>query len=167
MRLTIAETIAIRALSHPERTTIEVLGDGPSLSYGEAWRRVVGLAKAIGDVVPGPHGPMVGLLLPNAADAVLAYLACQMAGVAAVPINSRLAEPEIAFVLEDAGAKLVLSDGELTEVAARAATGVQATVIEAAAVPTPDAVERPHLGETGRGATTRVVGYTSGTTGLP
>ncbi|MDP6704976.1 MAG: AMP-binding protein, partial [Alphaproteobacteria bacterium] len=167
MRLTIAETVAIRALSRPEHTAIEVLEGGPSLSYGACWRRVVGLAEAIRGVEAGPHGPMVGLLLPNSADAVLAYLACQMAGVAAVPINSRLTEPEIAFVLEDSGAGLVLSDGALTEVAARAAQGVQATVLEAAQVPTPGAVERPRLGETGRGRATSVVGYTSGTTGFP
>ena len=115
MRLTIAESFAVRALSHPDRIAIEVLDGGPSLTYAEAWRRVVALAGAVEGVAEGRHGRMVGLLLPNGADAILAFLACQVAGAAAVPINSRLAEPEIAFVLEDAGAKLVLSDGKVTE----------------------------------------------------
>ena len=166
MRLTIAECVAARALAHPGRLAIEVLGGG-ALSYGEAWRRVAGLAAAIADVAPGRHGRMVALLLSNSADAALAYLACQWAGIAAVPVNTRLAAPEAAHIVADSGARVVLTDRGFAEVAARAAAESGARVVLAEEVATPSAVSPPSLGEAGRGSAPCVVGYTSGTTGFP
>jgi len=167
MRLTIAECVAARALSQPDQVAIDALGGGPGLTYGACWRRAEALAEALADVAPGRHGAMVGLLLANGADAVLAYLACQMAGVAAVPINGRLADPEIAFMLEDSGATLILTDDEMAEVAGRAAEAVGIRLCLAGDIETPTSVVRPVLGEGGRGGATSVVGYTSGTTGFP
>ncbi|MEQ9641615.1 MAG: AMP-binding protein [Alphaproteobacteria bacterium] len=162
MRLTLADTVAVRARSQPGHEAIRVLG-GTRLTYAECWRRVVGLAEVLRDAPAGPHGAMVGLLLPNGADAVLAFLACQMAGVAAVPINSRLAPPEIRFILEDSGAAILLTADPFL------ATGVPdgVRVIDAATVSTPASVPRAIVGENGSGAATGVVGYTSGTTGFP
>ena len=173
MRLSIAENVAVRALAHPERIAIEVLDGGQSLTYGQAWRRVVALSEALSVTAAGRHGRMAALLLPNEADGILAYLACQVAGVAAVPISTRLAEPEIAFVVEDADAKTILTGGAFAEVAekvaaAHGAEGVQVVrVVRVEDVETPDSVERPLLGEAGRGLEPCVVGYTSGTTGFP
>lgn len=166
MRLTIAENVAVRALAHPDRAAIEVLGQA-TLTYGEVWRRVVALAGAIGDVEAGPHGRMVAILLGNSADAALAYLACQWAGVAAVPVNNRLAAPEVTFVVGDCGARLILTDQSFADVAAKVAGDCGAQLVVAETVPTPFAVERPLLGEAARGGAPCVVGYTSGTTGFP
>ncbi|MDP6876631.1 MAG: class I adenylate-forming enzyme family protein, partial [Alphaproteobacteria bacterium] len=163
MRLSIAENVAVRALAHPERTAIEVLDGGPTLTYGQVWCRIVALAEALTEAEAGRHGRMVALLLPNEADGVLAFMACQVAGVAAVPISTRLAEPEIRYVVEDADAKVILTGGEFAETAAN--LGVKVVRVEDIA--TPDSVERPVLGEAGRGAEPCVVGYTSGTTGFP
>jgi len=167
MRLTIAESVASRALSHPERVAIEVLDGGPTLTYGDCWRRVTVLADAIAAVRPGPHGRMVGLLFGNGADALLGYLACQQAGAAAVPINSRLAESEIAFIVGDAGARLIVTDRGFAETAQRVAADHDADVVIADDIATPAAVPRPLLGEAGSGDAPCVVGYTSGTTGFP
>ncbi len=164
MRLTIAEAVAVRALSHPDRVAIREMG-GDSLTYGQVWRRVLALAGPLAGCPAGPHGRMVGLLLPNGADAALAYLACQVAGVTAVPLNSRLAEPELAFILDDSGTGLVLTDGALAEVAARVA-GTR-RVLRSSDLPTPETAERPLLGEGGRGEAPAAIAYTSGTTGLP
>ncbi|MDP6691245.1 MAG: AMP-binding protein [Alphaproteobacteria bacterium] len=163
MRLSIAENVAVRALAHPERTAIEVLDGGATLTYGQVWCRIVALAEALADAEAGRHGRMVALLLPNEADGVLAFMACQVAGVAAVPISTRLAEPEIRYVVEDADAKVILTGGEFAETAAN--LGIKAIRVEDIA--TPDEVARPVLGEAGRGAEPCVVGYTSGTTGFP
>jgi acyl-CoA synthetase (AMP-forming)/AMP-acid ligase II len=166
MRLTIAECVAARALAHPERPAIDVLG-GPSLSYGEAWRRVEVLAEAVSAAQPGPHGRMVAVLLGNSADALLAYLACQWAGVTAVPVNSRLAGPEVGFIVGDSGARLLLSDQAHADVAARVADEHGARLVLVEQLAGGDAGARPVLGEAGRGAAACVVGYTSGTTGFP
>ncbi|MBT3533629.1 MAG: acyl--CoA ligase, partial [Rhodospirillaceae bacterium] len=163
MRLSIAENVAARALAHPDRMALEVLDGGPSYTYGQAWCRGVALAEALDQTAPGRHGRMAALLLPNDADGVLAYLACQMAGVAAVPISTRLAEPEIRFVVEDADAKLILAGGPFAKVAAN--LGVPVVRVED--IETPTSVPPPVLGESERGEEPCVVGYTSGTTGFP
>jgi acyl-CoA synthetase (AMP-forming)/AMP-acid ligase II len=163
MHLTIAENIAVRALAHPDRIAIEVLDGGATLTYGQAWRRITALAEALAVAKAGRHGVMVALLLPNEADATLAYLACQMAGVAAVPISTRLAEPEIRFVVEDADAKLILTGGPFAEIADK----LDITVVRVEDIETPSSVPRPLLGKSRCGEAVCVVGYTSGTTGFP
>ena len=167
MRLSIAENVAVRALSHPGRIAIEVLDGGATLTYGQVWCRVTALAEALSAAKAGRHGRMVALLLPNEADAVLAYLACQLAGVAAVPISTRLAEPEVTFVVEDSDAKLILTGGAFADLAGKVAASHGAQVVRVEDIETPDRVPRPLLGEAGRGAEPCVVGYTSGTTGFP
>ncbi len=163
MRLTIAENVASRALAHPDRVALEVLDGGPSFTYGQAWARITALAAALSATEAGRHGRMAALLLPNEADAVLAFLACQVAGVAAVPISTRLAAPEVRFVVEDADAKVILTGGPYAEVA----QGLGIQVVRVEEVETPGDVARPILGEAGRGAAPCVIGYTSGTTGFP
>lgn len=167
MRLTIAESVVLRAQSQPDRIAIEVLQGGPTLTYGELLPRIVALADAVRDTEHGPHGQMVGLYLPNAADHVLAYLACQWIGVAAVPVNSRLAEPEVEFQISDSGAKTILAAAPYLEIARRVGERTGARVIDADAIATPDAVVRPVFGVHDFGDRNCVVGYTSGTTGFP
>ena len=151
MRLTIAECVAARALAHPDHPAIDVLG-GSSLTYGEAWRRVTALADAVRTAEPGPHGRMVAVLLGNSADALLAYLACQWAGVTAVPVNNRLAAPEVGFIVGDSGARLILTDHAHAEAASKAARDHGARLLQAEDIATPAGVSRPSLGEAGRGA---------------
>ena len=167
MRLTLAETILSRCMNHPDRIAIEVLQGGPGLSYGQVMNRILALADAIRGVAKGRHGGMVAILLPNTADHVLAYLACQWAGAGAVPVNSRMAPPEMQFVVEDSDAKLILAAAPFLEAAQQIAAATGATVVDADAVATPERSDRPVLGEAGRGAEHAVVGYTSGTTGFP
>lgn len=167
MRLTVAESVALRALNQPDRIAIEVLQGGPTIKYGDLLPRIVALAGAIQKTEPGPHGQMVGLYLPNAADHVLGYLACQWIGVTAVPVNSRLAEPEVEFQISDSGAKTILAAEPYLEIARRVGARTGATVIDADTIKTPAEVARPVFGEHDFGERHSVVGYTSGTTGFP
>ncbi|MEC9344849.1 MAG: AMP-binding protein [Pseudomonadota bacterium] len=167
MRMTIAETVAVRSQSQSDRIAIDVLQGGRSWTYGEVLPRVVALAEAIRNTEPGPHGRMVALYLPNAADHVFGYLACQWAGCAAVPVNSRLARPEVEFVITDSGARTILAAGPWLEIAREVAATTGAVVIDADAIETKPLAGRPVLGEAGLGEAPAVVGYTSGTTGFP
>lgn len=167
MRLTIAESVALRALNQPDHIAIEVLQGGPTLTYGQLLPRMMALADAIQDVESGPHGRMVGLYLPNAADHVLGYLACQWIGVAAVPINSRLAEPEVEFQITDSGARVILAAEPYLQIARRVGRRTGAKVIDADGLVTPDSIDRPVFGNHDFGERDCVVGYTSGTTGFP
>jgi acyl-CoA synthetase (AMP-forming)/AMP-acid ligase II len=167
MRLTIAECFAVRARSQPGQVAIEIVDDGSSYTYDDCWRRTLTLSAAIAGCEAGPHGAMAALMLSNGVDAVLAYLACQLAGVTAVPVNARLAVPEVEYVVEDSGARLILYNDAMadTAIAVSAATG--AKLVNADDIATAVSALQPALGEAGRGEAASVVGYTSGTTGFP
>ncbi len=176
MRYTIADCVAANARAFPDRVAIEVLdprngaGTAPvaTLTFAEVWRRVVGLAEALGTVAPGPNGSMVAILLPQSSDAALAYLACQVAGAAAVPVNTRLAPAEIAYVLTDSGASVLLAAGELLDVARSVAADVGGVrVVDTDAVVTPEVAPWPGPAGVGTSDDMAVIGYTSGTTGFP
>ena len=50
-------------------------------------------------------GDVVATLLPNCAEMLEVYLAALQAGWYLVPINHHLVAPEVAYILEDSGAK--------------------------------------------------------------
>jgi len=84
--------------------------DGPvTRSYGEVGRRVRRAAAGLHSlgIAPGHH---VAILASNGAFFYEAYFACSLAGLVAVPINTRLSAPEIDFILEDADCRAVLFD---------------------------------------------------------
>ena len=58
------------------------------------------------------YGDRVGLLAANSDVYAELYCGVPAAGRAIVPLNSRWAEPELAYALEDAGAKLLITDQE-------------------------------------------------------
>lgn len=165
MDYTLADLVAMSARSRPDHIAAVELGDPDrTFTYRQLWQRVGDLADALRHTPAGPHGPMVATLLPNSLDALASYLACQVAGVGAVPVNTRLADQEIAHILTDSGAGAVLAAGECLATARRVAGGTE--VIDAAAIQ-PSGRFRDLTADASRGRRTAVVFYTSGTTGLP
>jgi long-chain acyl-CoA synthetase len=63
------------------------------------------------------RGDRVALLAPNTDHLIRAILACWWLGAVACPLNVRWSPPELAFALEDSGAKLLLADDALLAVA--------------------------------------------------
>ena len=120
------------------------------------------------------HGDRVALMCPNSDRFVIAYYAVLKLGAIVVPINVRLAVPELAFQLEDSGARLLLYDPELAEVAqgALASTGVHGLSL----APRPGAEDLDSMAERQSSEPPEVpvdegddaqILYTSGTTGRP
>src|SRR5688572_4447499 len=66
-------------------------------------------------------GDSVAAVLPNGVKPVEVYLAALQAGWYYVPINYRLSAPEIAYIIQDSGAKAVVSDERYAEVISAAA----------------------------------------------
>ena len=58
-------------------------------------------------------------LLPNGLAWVLAFFGIQLAGAVAVPVNTRLTEPEVDYVLNDSGATYVFRPASLSLTASR------------------------------------------------
>ena len=116
-------------------------------------------------------GDRIALLALNEPEYVEIQVACQRAGVILAPLNYRLAVPELAFILGDSGARLLIH-GPGYDVAAKE-LGVADTLhlgptghgdsYEAALAEHPDPAR---LGPLDAGAPATIL-YTSGTTGRP
>jgi long-chain acyl-CoA synthetase len=66
-------------------------------------------------------GGRIAILAENSAETLLAYAGVTLAGLSAVPVNFHLTGPEVADILADAGAGVVLVDGTTAAVGRAAA----------------------------------------------
>jgi acyl-CoA synthetase (AMP-forming)/AMP-acid ligase II len=82
-----------------------------TLSYADAAAQSHRLARALLASGLGP-GDRFGLLAKNALEYLLFFLAGSKTGIVPVPLNYRLAPPELAYILNDARARLVVARGE-------------------------------------------------------
>jgi O-succinylbenzoate-CoA ligase len=123
------------------------------------------------------EGDRVGLLMPNSVEFCCLFYGAAKIGAVAVPLNTRLASPEVDFILSDSGSKVVIyGEPSATVVdAIKADTDSSCTVTDW--VPAADSIDslRERLkaaaanepaGEFG-GADNLFIMYTSGTTGHP
>jgi acyl-CoA synthetase (AMP-forming)/AMP-acid ligase II len=85
---------------------------GRSVSYREAQALANRMANALvaRGVAPGDR---VALLSKNSIEHALWYYACSKAGAVTVPLNYRLAPPEWRYIVNDAGAKLLIAQDAL------------------------------------------------------
>ena len=107
-------------------TKTALVSSEQTLSYAELAERTDRLANALKDrgVV---HGDRVAYLGENHASFVETFFACGLLGAIFVPLNTRLAAPELQYQLLDSGARLVVNAAALEDVAAVAAQGTEVT----------------------------------------
>ncbi|NEE02944.1 acyl-CoA synthetase [Phytoactinopolyspora halotolerans] len=103
---------ARRARMTPHRAAI--VHESTSITYGELQQRVTRLAHALRGlgVRRGDRVAYLGLNRPELAETLFAT---GVIGAIFVPLNTRLAAPELAFILKDAGAEVLLWDSALAE----------------------------------------------------
>jgi len=94
----------------PQRTA--VVHGGLRWSYAELATEVGRMAGALRRHGVGP-GDRVAILSPNTPHHLVAHLAMPLLEAPLVSINTRLAGPEIAHILEHSGARVLLVDPEL------------------------------------------------------
>ena len=167
MGLNLASLLADSAESHPEYPAIR-LGD-VELSFAE----LDDLSARLATMLAGlglEQGDRVGVMLPNVPEFPVAYYGVLRAGGVVVPMNVLLKRREIAFYLEDSGARLLLAWHGFAEEARDGAADAGAELVEiepAALAATLEALEpTPGLADTAE-EDTAVILYTSGTTGKP
>ena len=71
------------------------------------------------------RGDNVAILMYNCLQAVEAWFGCQKLGACPVPVNFRLAQPEVDYILDNAGAVGIIADADLGERAAAAASRLE------------------------------------------
>jgi long-chain acyl-CoA synthetase len=167
MSLNLASLLTESAGQTPDAPAIR-LGE-VELSYGELDERSARLATLLRERGI-EQGDRVGVMLPNVPEFPVAYYGVLRAGAIVVPMNVLLKRREIAFYLEDSGAKALLAwhgfAAEAREGAAEA--GAEPIEVEPAAFAATlaELEPSPDLADTAEDDTA-VILYTSGTTGKP
>ncbi|UZI32654.1 non-ribosomal peptide synthetase [Streptomyces sp. VB1] len=140
------------------------------LTYAELDARANRLARVLRARGAG-RGDLVAVALPRSAEMVVAVFAVLKAGAGYVPLDVAYPADRIAFMLDDATPRLVITDRSVS--GALPDTGVEALVLddpscvrELAAVPGGPLPEEELGGAVPEGATAYVI-YTSGSTGRP
>lgn len=105
-----AGVIAHHADRFPDR--IAVAFEGDSLTYADLLQRSAVTAGALRGLGVG-RGDVVAHLLYNSADFLDLMVACARLGAIFMPLNWRLAGPELEYIVNHAGAKVLVSEPEL------------------------------------------------------
>jgi len=109
---TMGDLLLMAADAQPERMAV-ILPD-ERRSYAQirdaAFRKALSL-QALG-VGPGDH---VGLLLPTGMDFIETLFATALLGAVTVPVNARYMPPELAYVVENADLKVLLTTDKIAE----------------------------------------------------
>ena len=84
---------------------------GERVTFAQLWERASRVAGGLRGAGLERHD-RAAILLPNGLDWVLAFWGAQLAGVVAVPVNTRFAEREVDYVVSDSGAAHVFRPGE-------------------------------------------------------
>jgi fatty-acyl-CoA synthase len=116
--------LARHALMQPEATALRFLGH--TTTWGELDRRVTALAGALSRRGVG-FGDRVLILMLNRTEVIESFLAANKLGAIAVPVNFRMTPPEIAFLVSDCQARVVITEAVLAKVAT-AVRGIDPTL---------------------------------------
>ncbi|KUI45945.1 long-chain fatty acid--CoA ligase [Mycobacterium sp. GA-1199] len=167
--------LARHASMQPDATALRHLGK--TTTWRELDERVNALAGALSRRGVS-FGDRVLILMLNRTEYVEAFLAVNKLGAIAVPVNFRMTPPEIAFLVGDCQAKVVITEAVLANVATavRDIDSTLTTVIVAGGATENDVIGYDDLiAESGAPATVvdipndspALIMYTSGTTGRP
>ncbi|MEQ6897004.1 AMP-binding protein [Microbacterium sp. KR10-403] len=169
MRAHYADLWRAVAAAVPDREAIRSI-DGGSWTYERLAHDAGALAAGLADRGLRP-GDRLALLLHNRPEFLIAVFACLSAGIVPVPLNYRLRAHEVAALLDDAGARVLLAPTSLTETARDAAAAAGATVVW---IPDAGVAEPSWAGATAVAAAlphppddAELWLYTGGTTGRP
>ena len=88
--------------------------EGETTTYGEMAERAAALAGGLRERGVGP-GDVVGLLSYNCPEFLEVVFAANHLGAIAMPINWRLAAPEVRYILEHSEARAFVYDDDLAE----------------------------------------------------
>jgi acyl-CoA synthetase (AMP-forming)/AMP-acid ligase II len=120
--------LAHHAARTPEKAI--TIFNGETITYGEMATRSAALAGGLRDRGVG-RGQVVGVLSYNCPEFLETVFAANYLGAIAMPINWRLAPPEVRYILEHSEARALVCDESMVEVANEATTGMEATLVRA------------------------------------
>lgn len=154
----------------PNNVAINSLDEGISLTYAELHKDIHQRTHLLVEKYQIERGDGVAMLAMNRVEHLIVFFALQRIGAILIPLNYRLATPEIAYQLQDSGAKLVLFEDAFKEkipnkessISAIALDGTKGFIHQAKSQPS-TALELP---DPEFSQVCKIL-YTSGTTGKP
>ncbi len=162
------------AVRSPDR--VMTVFEGRETTYGEMAHRSRALAAGLADRGVG-RGDVVALLSYNCPEFLEAIFAANYLGAVAMPINWRLAAPEVRYILEHSRARALVCDEALVDLGTEATHGLEPAPVRTCITGRAPEGWIPFDGLHGRedGSARAAVGaddihrlmYTSGTTGRP
>ena len=150
-----------RTLAEVVRITAARAGDAPAVVHRDrrvSWAELDALVDraAAGYAAQGlAAGDRVAVQLPNGLDWVVAVLGALRAGLVVVPVNTAYTDPEVAYLLTDSGARLLVAGADR-------GTPAGVTVLTG-----PPSADGPPPEVPADPASLALLAYTSGTTGRP
>ncbi len=141
------EPVHLRILERARRNpgAVAVSDGGSRLTYGELEARSAGVASRLRGLGVGPE-TRVGLCAEPSPETVVGILAILRAGGAYVPLDPAYPEERLRYMLEDSGARVVVTDGSAS--ARLAAFGGEVVHVgESPPPPTLAPSDPPHAGE--------------------
>ena len=150
--------VGLHARLTPRRLAASDLADDRHYSYAELDHAVACFAAALRDRGL-ERGDRLACLSHNRIECVALHLACARLGAIYVPLNWRLAAPEIRALLEDCGPRLVLGDACLADAGLEGTDIASFTAQARALAPLEEMAIDPDLPS--------LILYTSGTSGRP
>ncbi|WDZ83671.1 AMP-binding protein [Micromonospora cathayae] len=157
------------AAAEPDLCAI-VTADDRRISYGDLFAEVNRISHGLRQHTGLQVGDTVAAVMTNSAGLVALYLAAMQSGLYLVTLNYHLTEPEVAYILADSGAKVVVGSERVEDIVVAAAQpGVHVFVdgTPQRARPLSDltaGMPATSPAETPAGS---LMMYTSGTTGRP
>ena len=117
--LVINDFLARAEVAYAERVAVVDEADQPAASLGElTWSEFAERSRGHAawlDYLGVPVGGRVAIVSQNAARMLLSFYGVCGSGRVLVPINFRLVEEEIAYIVEHSGAEVLLVDPELVD----------------------------------------------------
>jgi acyl-CoA synthetase (AMP-forming)/AMP-acid ligase II len=153
------------------RDRVALVDRDGEVTYAELERRIAGLAGGLRAI--GLGGRTVAILTANESATVELYMALARCEAVAVPLNTRLAAPEVRFALLDSGAAAIVADEGNIATAEELGKDLGLPVLPVRGEG--DSIERlrqappasPPAADEGDERAPATIIYTSGTTGLP
>lgn len=121
MNASIAEFLRAAAHRHPDATC--VISGGFSFTWREIDKAADSLAAGL--VQRGLHaGDRIALLMGNCVEFVIAYYGAARAGLVTVPLNPAYTSAEVAVLLADSGARMLITQGATAQVGLESAAAL-------------------------------------------
>ncbi len=150
--------------------------EGRAITYADMATQVDQAARMLSGTLGVKHGERVSLLSSNTPEYLVALFACARIGAILNPLNSRLAIPELAYIVENAESSVLLVEQTYADFAAHTRTTIPDCHLIGMDF-TPDGGQRWRdlmdnapagaVNSSGSLEDTMLLVYTSGTTGHP